>query len=327
MLKTSKTERIELFKDRNTQILLGKFLSGEIRELEPVYDAKTGYQYPIVEAIIGEGESAEKFLDGLHESGVLERKLFDKVIFCPHCGSDNVSVRYCCPYCKSHDIQKSSLIEHVRCGYMDIEENYHHGTTLACPKCGDELKKAEVDYRRAGIWCKCKECQKSFDIPTVSHFCRNCKASSTFEEAMIRSVYSYTLKEEAKEEASLGWILIAPITEFLTKEGFDVQSPAILKGKSGANHTFDVVAHKPYGSKQKTTVIDLAISVGGMVSEQPVIALFAKIFDVSPDEAYLISIPKTSENGRKMAGLYKIKVIEAKDQKQAVDELGARILE
>jgi hypothetical protein len=58
-----------------------------------------------------------------------------------------------------------------------------------------------------------------------------------------------------------------------------------------------------------------------MVSEQPVIALFAKIFDVSPDHAYLIAIPKINDNGKKMADLYSICVVEASNQSEVVQFL------
>jgi hypothetical protein len=104
------------------------------------------------------------------------------------------------------------------------------------------------------------------------------------------------------------------------KEGLKVESPGLLKGKSGANHSFDIVAYKKNKS-QKVMAIDLAMSPGNVVSEQPVIALFAKIFDVSPEKAHLIAIPKLSENGKKMAELYKIRAIEAKNQEEAIAAL------
>jgi hypothetical protein len=72
-------------------------------------------------------------------------------------------------------------------------------------------------------------------------------------------------------------------------------------------------------------VVDLAMSTGTVVSEQPVIALFAKIFDVLPEKSYLIAIPKLSENGRKMAELYKIQAIEAKNQEEAIASLQASL--
>jgi len=321
MLKMEKTERLELFKDHNTQAFLSKFLSGEIAELEPVYDAKLGYRYPIVEAIVGSDATAvEAFLNKLYDAGILKRKLFDKIIYCPKCDSANISIHYCCPYCKSFEIQRSALIEHVKCGYMDVEEHFRKGNKLVCPKCHEELRKLDVDYRKAGTWCTCKDCGKSFDIPITAHFCRECRANFTFEEAVIKDIYVYSLREEVKGEIGVNLALIAPVRNFLVENGFKVESPAFLKGKSGANHMFDIAAYKGE-VKRKIMVIDLAASMEDAVSEQPVIALFAKIFDVSPDNAYLIAIPKMNENGKKMAELYNIQVIEARNQKEAVNAL------
>jgi hypothetical protein len=317
MQKANKKETLELYRDCSTQMLLSKFLNGEIKTLGPLYDQQTGYRYPEVEAIVGDVSQVEPFLNKLHGAGILEKKLYDKNIFCPKCGSSNVSFHYCCPFCKSFDIRKSSLVEHVKCGYMDIEENFREGDKYVCPKCHMELKKIDVDYRKAGVWCTCKDCNKSFDIPVPEHFCRNCNTISTFEEAIIKDVYSYTLKESVREEASVNWFLIAPIRDFLIEEGLTVESPAFLKGKSGTNHSFDIVAYKG-DAPLKPIVIDLAKATEDIVSEQPVIALFAKIFDVSPEKAYIIAIPRLSENGKKMAELYNLQAIEAKNQKEAV---------
>lgn len=321
---TGKSERMEFYNDRNTQALLGKFFGGEISRLEPVFDPKVGYRYPVVEAIVGDMAKAEAFLDRLSEVGILERQLYDKMLICPKCSSVSVAVHYCCPYCGSFDVQKSSLIEHVKCGYMDVEENFLKNGKLVCQKCHDELTKLDVDFRRAGVWCGCKSCGKSFDVPNATLFCRDCRVDSTFEEVTIRNAYSYGMGEEVREEAQLGWILVAPIKDFLAECGFDVDGPAFLKGKSSANHMFDIVSRDKSDAK-KTTVIDVATSTEGTVAEQPVIALFAKIFDVSPDSAYLIAIPKMNDNGKKMAELYNIQIVEAKSPKEATKALKERM--
>jgi hypothetical protein len=156
------------------------------------------------------------------------------------------------------------------------------------------------------------------------HFCRDCHSTSTFEEAIIRDVYSYTLNEAVDAESFLGWFLVATVRDFLVKEGLTVDSPALLKGKSGANHSFDIVAYKD-GESQKRMVVDLSMAIDDVVSEQPVIALFAKIFDVSPEKAYLIAIPKLSENAKRMAELYNIHAIEAKNQEEAIKVLKGKL--
>jgi len=324
MAKASKSERLEIYKERDVQVLLNSFLSGEIKELVPVSSPDKDYGYPTVEAIVGDRSRVGPFLDRLYQAGILERRVYDEIISCPKCGSTRISVRYFCPHCKSFDIQKSSLIEHVKCGYIDVEDNFQKENKLVCPRCHEELRTPDVDYRRAGVWCTCKDCHKSFDIPVASHFCRDCRGDFAFEEIAVKNVYSYSLRDEARNEATLGSILITPIKDLLGKEGFKVESPAFLKGKSGANHYFDIVVRKG-ADFESVAVIDLASSSEGIVSEQPVIALFAKIFDVSPDEAYLVALPKISENAKKMAQLYKIHVIEARNEKEATKVLGEEL--
>jgi hypothetical protein len=107
--------------------------------------------------------------------------------------------------------------------------------------------------------------------------------------------------------------------EFLEAKGFHVDSPAVIKGKSGVEHMFGIVAYKG-DITRNLAVIDVTTSTKDM-PEQPVIAMFAKIIDVSPDKAYLIVIPRMTENSKKLAKLYDIEIIEAKNQKEAIEAL------
>jgi hypothetical protein len=322
MQAPTKKDASEPSQDREAQALLSRFLRGAIKTLEPAYDPKTGYRYPEVEALVGDQTRAIALLNRLTQEGLLEAKLYNKVIYCPQCGSNAITFRYCCPFCKSFNIKKSSLIEHVRCGYMDLEENFHKNGKLTCPKCHEDLRKLDVDFRKAGVWCACKDCRKSFDIPTAEHFCTQCRTTSNFEQAIIKDIYSYTLSAHAKEKMSSNMVLIEPIRDLLIKNGFKVDAPAFLVGKSGAKHSFNIAAKHCSG---KLVVVDLALSAEGAVSEQPVIALFAKTFDVSPQQAFLVAVPKLGDNARKMAELYNIQAIDARNQDEALAVLAAKL--
>jgi transcription elongation factor Elf1 len=205
---------------------------------------------------------------------------------------------------------------------MDLEAKFLQNGKLVCPKCNKELKQLDVDYRKAGVWCNCKDCNKSFDIPVSEHYCRACRDVSSFEEVVINDVYSYTLKANMNAGSSLNWFLSSAIAEYLTKEGLTVENSGVVKGKSGANHTFDIVAYSV--KYPKKIVIDLATAENS-VAEQPVIALFAKVFDVSPDKAFLVAIPKINDNAKKMAELYNIRTVEAKNPTEAVVSLKERM--
>jgi hypothetical protein len=318
-MQNAKKELRDVSEDNETQTLLSKLLNGEIKSLEPTFNPQTGYHYEAAEAIISDPVRISDVLNRLVEEKILERKLLDKIIYCPECGSSGISFRYCCPFCKSFNIKKSSLIEHVSCGYMDLEENFRKHGKLVCPKCHEQLQKLDVDYRKAGVWCACSECGKSFDIPVPEHYCPSCHATSNFEKAIIKDVYSYKLSEVAKSKMSSAGFMIEPLRDLLIKNGYRVESPSFLIGKSGAKHSFSLAAYSP--RTNDVLVIDLAMSADGEVSEQPVIALFAKTFDVSTSKAFLVAVPKLAENARKMAELYSIRAIEVKSQTEAIEAL------
>lgn len=319
MSKSSKKELLKLYKDHKVQLLISQFVSEELDTLNPVYDPKQGFRYPIIDKILSDSSSTEKFLQQMFDGGVLERKLYDKIVYCPSCNSANLSIHYTCPHCKSFDVKKSALIEHIKCGYIDTEDHFQEEDKLVCPRCKKELTSPGVDYHKAGVWCTCNQCGKSFDIPVPAHFCRECHENFTFDEAIYTDIYSYTLTPDAAKEAKLGCVLTVPIIEFLETRGFKVESPGFLNGKSGTRHMFDLTAVSA-GKEKSTTVIDFATS-DDVVSEQSVIAMFAKIFDATPDRACLVAIPKMNENGRKLASLYKIDLVEAKDQSTAIESL------
>ena len=317
--------KVDLYRDQRVQALLNKFMSGKLQVIRPVFDLKRGIVYPDVEEIVGGPPEDEEFLAKLYDAGLLQRELYDKAVYCPCCGSANVSIHYSCPYCKSFDIRKSSLIEHAKCGYLDVEEKFRAGNKLICPKCHVELRDLDVDYRKAGVWCTCNKCGKSFDIPVPRHFCRECSHAFNFEEAVFKEAYTYRLNEEAVEHAALDWTILAPIRSLLEERGFKVEAPSFIDGKSGVKHMFDMAAHGK-GTTRNIIVINISASQNKKpVPDQPIIEMFAKTFDSAVDKAFLIAIPKVSESGRKLANLYKIHVVEARTPHEALEKLKATL--
>jgi hypothetical protein len=177
---------------------------------------------------------------------------------------------------------------------------------------------ADSDFRKAGVWCTCTDCGKNFDVPVTENYCRNCHTTSTFEDVKIEDVNSYSLKEDLKNNSSLSWFLTTSIRQSLINHGLKIENEPFVLGKSGAKHAFSIVAYNK--DPQRRIVVDIATS-DTVVSEQPVISLFAKIFDVSPEKACLVAIPKLSENAKKMAELYKIVAIEAASFEEAVAQV------
>ncbi|MBS7620752.1 hypothetical protein KEJ32_01295 [Candidatus Bathyarchaeota archaeon] len=311
----------DMLNDRRVQALINKFMSGKVKALTPLFDLKKVLVYPEVEEIIGDSDSAEEFLSKLHECGILKRELYDRIVCCPKCGSVNVSNLYSCPFCGSFDIDRSSLIEHIKCGYMDVEEKFRSKDGLVCPKCGRELAEMDVDYRRAGVWCTCNKCGKSFDIPVPRHFCRNCQTKFTFEDAKLKDAYIYSLNEDVVKTVAMDWAILAPIGKLLKDRGFKVEIPGFAEGRSGVRHMFDMIAYNN-GRKSYKVAVNISTSTDEKpVQEQAIIDMFAKAYDSNIEKTILIAMPKIGENGKKLANLYKIRIIEAKNPEEALEKL------
>ena len=145
---TVELERREAYIEPLTRILLRKILeSGEDEEVTPVYQPGLGFVYELSN-VDGQDNSAvisKNFLDNLVRLDILEKTFFESVSECPYCGSTTITIHNKCPKCKSHNVDKTSLTEHIPCGNIDQKNMYIDN---CCPKCGELL--VEGQYRHMG---------------------------------------------------------------------------------------------------------------------------------------------------------------------------------
>lgn len=317
---TSK-DRLSLYQDPGVQLLLSRFVKGEIVELVPSFDPSQMARYPEVEEAVDEDENAAKQLvEKLWDVGIFKRKFYEKVLVCPSCMSANVSNDYVCPNCNSIDIERKTLLEHMACGTIDSVDNFLFEGGLFCPKCNKELAEAGVDYQKLGAWFQCAQCGKRSDQPSPIHRCRSCGHIFTIRDTGFVNVYSYRISAEAEEEFKRTFLVMKPVGAVLEDFQYKVEMPGQVAGRSGALHRFDAVATK--GSSE-LVVLDV-IASEKEIEETPIASLYAKVFDVSPTQTIVVAIPGLTEKAKRLAALYRISVIEASDSQQAAEMLKDR---
>lgn len=314
---TSK-DRLALYQDPTVQLLISKFVRGEIVELTPRFDLEQTVRYPEVEQLIdGDPNSAKQLVQKLWDLGIFRRKFNEKVIVCPSCLSANVSNDYVCPNCNSIDIERKTLLEHRSCGNIDSVDNFLVEGGLLCPKCNKELIEAGADYQELGAWFQCLQCGKRSDVPSPIHRCRNCGHIFTIRDMGFVNMYSYRLSTEAEEEFKRTYLVIKPIGLVFEEYQYKVDMPGQIAGQSGALQRFDIIATK---GTSEVVVLDL-IASDKNVDETPVAAMYAKIFDVSPTQSLLVAIPSLSDKAKRLATLYRITTIEAENSQAAADQI------
>ena len=302
------------------QALLKMFTDKELSELVPEIHPALGARYPRMEGAVGDPNKARTLLEQLVRTGVLRPKFYEKVLACPSCGSKNVTFRYYCTYCGSHEIEKRELYEHIECGTIDSDDRFLKSGRATCPRCGKVLGKLGVDHRQVGTWFQCRSCGKRFDAPEGRHHCRECGSKFGVKESVLDDVYSYVLDKEAETEFAREVLFLAPLKKLLKEAGYEVEASNVVQGTSGTSHSFDVVGSRTQGSRKSMVTLDMAIS-DKVCGDEHVISVFAKTFDVSPTKSILIAVPALSDTARKLANLYKLEVIEGAKPEEIAEGL------
>lgn len=301
--------------DVRTAIFLKWMMDGSKTLVPEESEGKVAY--PDILRLIPGVDSAE-FLDRLAAQGILKKEKYVTEILCPSCGSSSLRDRYTCVFCHGDNIETGEMIEHYACGNTDLEINFQQEGKLICTKCRRELKIIGTDYRRVGKVFKCDDCGKESSIPRIAHSCQNCGTVSTWEQTRLLRLYKYRINEEKRKEIDSLTGIYLPLIEFLRNGGFQVESPVILRGESGTEHSFDILAK----FEETKTLFDMAADRES-VGEAVVVGLFSKTLDVPHDAAVLICVPKASNHARGLCKMYGIGLVEGENINQILTSMAA----
>lgn len=313
--------KLPFLHEPKVQLLANYLLIGGSPDLKPTLDPELGVRYPEAERITGDdAATVRKWLGELVSCGILEGRFVNKLILCPKCNSSDTPTHYCCPYCKSIDIDKKALFEHLACGVIDKDDNFRKDGQLVCPRCSRQLNQLGITHKAVGTWFFCRSCQKPFDKPQSFHVCSKCRHFFVVEDAILADVFAYKLSKEAQSQLKSGGLFLKPLKDVLDSLGYEVAIGGVLQGASGTAHRFDLVGTRENGPVKETVAVDVVAS-DGLVDASSVTAMFAKRYDTNPDKAVLVAIPAILESGKKLAAMYKITLIEAGSAPEAVEKL------
>ena len=105
------------------------------------------------------------------------------------------------------------------------------------------------------------------------------------------------------------------VRQYLEQQGYGVTERAKLLGKSGIEHTFDMLAQRNDGF----TSYNIAIGIATGDSEKEVGMIFSlanKAYDCGILDRILISIPELSQETKELARKQRIKVIDGEQIEQ-----------
>jgi hypothetical protein len=301
MLSDKKLRRLALYKRDEVRRLVEQLLKSK-SDLRPQRDPVTGDYVFEVEGL--DAAKAYALLGELEGNAILEKYRFYSVPTCPTCKHSNFYVSYACPTCQNRNLERTTLIEHYRCGHTDTESSFSSGDRLVCPGCLEELKSAGTDCRRIQGGYRCLSCMRHFAAPSIELSCLICKKPIPTDTVQMTPTFGYKINERLRSELLAHCSLSGPIIDLLTRLGYEAEGPWSKKGMSGEEHLFDIHAWKD-GSE---IVIDVT-SGREEIGPEGIATFFGKAYDSNPGRAILIAMPGLNKNARRLSALYQTEVV------------------
>jgi hypothetical protein len=314
-MNTIKTDAIKLTTTEDR--ILNGLLEKGIREIKPKrIDRKITYSNLDELAKDLSEKDRKKVLKSLAVKGYLKEKDFDAALICPNCGSSDVFTRYNCPSCQSINIMKVQLVEHSKCGFIGNLSEFEKDDQLICPKCsiliGDLVTATSKQQDKTtalkiiGSSYACNKCK--FDKPLTSHICQDCSAPFSYKEAYYERLPAYELTEKVDNLAPNNLVMdtLRQLEKIIQDKGYMVELNAKIKGRSGFEQTFDLIANKG----DETILLD----VSSWGNQNDLIALLGKKMDIDSSSVILVDLAG-NPTLTTFATPYNIKVLDGREGK------------
>jgi hypothetical protein len=305
----------QILENEKAKELVAEMLAGKIIDIRPQldYTSELGFVYPAAEQILGvKGKEVVSILEFLTDKGILKKDFFERLLRCPQCQSLNLRPTTHCPKCGSGNIARGRVLEHFVCEYVGLEEEFVAKGRYICPKCKVELRTIGSDYQSLGLLRKCRDCDEVFNIPVIKWRCLNCSSLTAEDKVIEVNIYSYSFIE-----AKRGWLEFEfkpklQLVEFLKERGYEVTENATVKGRSGAEHSIDMLATRDNGIVTYNIAIGVKVA-GDEIGLGEIFDFDDKAYDSGIHDKILVVLPGLHREAEKFASQQRIKVLEVRD--------------
>lgn len=293
----------------------------EDRTIKPFVDYNEGLLlYPILSKI-DEMQDNVSCLDDLVSDGILEKKVYEKLIVCPvHPETFSSSMRLYCPKCRSMNVEKLNLFEHKRCGYITESTNFdfsdHENST--CPSCKKPIKNFEKEVRVPAMWYQCNDCNEKFDNAVIKLHCRKHEHDFDTNSGQFITTFSYKLKNSEISINSDTNQIKDELLKLLQGFNFDAKLNISIKGKSGNIHEIPIYA------KSKTTGQSILIFIRNQptgVDQSDMNSILVPKLDIDPTNTLLVTVSGVNDGIENLATHYGIHLISEPDFSQILSRV------
>ena len=291
------------------------------RTIKPFVDYNEGRLFYPILSKIGEVQDNVSCLDDLVSDGILEKKVYEKLIVCPiHPDTFSSSVRLYCPSCHSMSVEKLNLFEHKKCGYITESNNFDFTDqeNSNCPSCKKPIKNFDKEIRVPAMWYQCNDCSEKFDNAVIKLHCRKHEHDFDTNSGQFVTTFSYKLRNSEISINSDTNQIKDELLKLLQGFNFDAKLNISIKGKSGNVHEIPIYA------KSKTTEDSILIFIRNQpdgVDQSDMNSILIPKLDIAPTNTLLVTVSGINDGMDNFAKHYGIQLISEPDFSQILSRV------
>ena len=285
--------------------ILGK----NINSIVPRFNPESGFLYDEPNGL--NLTQQIQILNTLENQGGLTRSQVQSFLRCNDCYSPYILVRLSCSLCKSNDIGRGRVIEHLPCGHINFDSKFLSSAgILICPKCNKRLNALGIDYSKPGIYYQCMDCKAMLPKAEEIYQCMSCGHSSSYDDLGILQIPAYVVNREKLAYGLGNAEYLNSLVQMLKAENIKYASPGYAIGKSKIQHNFSLLVLDDKNASPFIAADILIASEADQSEEMQVISLFAKCMDATILHKFLFSTKPIDENAKSLANAYGIHLFE-----------------
>jgi len=285
----------------------------EDRTIKPFVDYNEGRLFYPILSKIGEVQDNVACLDDLVSDGILEKKVYEKLIVCPiHPDTFSASMRLYCPKCHSMDVEKLNLFEHKKCGYITESSSFDFADqeNSSCPSCKRPIKNFEKEIRVPAMWYQCDNCSEKFDNAVIKLHCRKHEHDFDTNSGQFVTTFSYKLKNSEISINSDTNQIKDELLKLLEGFNFNAKLNVSIKGKSGNVHEIPI-----YGKSSitKESILIFIKNQSGGIDQSDMNSILVPKLDINPTNTLLVTVSGIDDGVENLAEHYGINLISEPD--------------
>jgi len=170
----------------------------------------------------------------------------------------------------------------------------------------------ESDYRSRGLLYKCHDCGEVSSLTQIKWECLKCASITAEDKVSDTTIYAYSFNEAKRSWLEFELKPKHQLIEFLKQRGYKVVEKATVKGRSGAEHTIDILATRDDGIIAYTIAIGIKVA-GEKIELGEIFDFDDKAYDIGIHDKILIIVPELGREAERFASQQRIKILEVRD--------------